>query len=53
MLPNRVTSVPAPPTVVTAPYDSPYATQDIQVPVIARTSYGWTAESANSGAIRC
>ena len=48
-----VTSVDAPTTVVTGSYDSYYATQNIQVVVTARTSYGWTAESAKSGVIKC
>ena len=48
-----VTTVDAPTTVVTGSYDSYYATQNIQVVVTARTSYGWTAESAKSGVIKC
>jgi hypothetical protein len=48
-----VTTVAAPTTVVTGSYDSYYATQNIQVTVRARTSYGWTAESAKSGVIKC
>ena len=48
-----VTSVAAPTTVVTGTYDSYYATQNIQVTVRARTSYGWTAESVKSGVIKC
>jgi hypothetical protein len=48
-----VTTVDAPTTVVTGSYDSYYATQNIQVTVVARTSYGWTAESAKSGVIKC
>jgi hypothetical protein len=49
----EVTTVDAPTTVVTGSYDSAYATQNIQVIVTARTSYGWTAASAKSGVITC
>ncbi|MBB3676166.1 hypothetical protein [Modestobacter versicolor] len=49
----EVTTVNAPTTVVTGSYDSYYATQNVQVVVTARTSYGWTAESAKSGVIKC
>ncbi len=48
-----VTTVNGSTTTVTGSYDSYYATQNIQVTVIARTSYGWTAESAKSGVIKC
>lgn len=48
-----VTTVNASTTTVTGSYDSYYATQNVQVTVLARTSYGWTAESAKSGVIKC
>ena len=48
-----VTTVDSSTTVVTGTYDSYYASQNIQVVVTARTSYGWTAESAKSGVIKC
>ena len=49
----EVTWVDGSATSVRGSYDSYYATQDVQVIVTARTSYGWTAESARSPVIRC
>jgi hypothetical protein len=49
----EVTSVDGSATSVRGSYDSYYATQNIQVVVTARTSYGWTAESVRSPVIRC
>jgi hypothetical protein len=48
-----VVTVGATSTSVSGTYDSYYATQNIQVTVTARTAYGWTAESAKSGVIKC
>jgi hypothetical protein len=48
-----VTTVAAPTAELSGSYDSSYATQNIQVVVTARTSYGWSAESAKSGVIKC
>ncbi|MCW2537812.1 MAG: exported protein of unknown function [Modestobacter sp.] len=45
--------VDAPGTSVSGSYDVYYASQNIRVSVTTYTSYGWTAESAKSGAIRC
>ena len=40
-------------TTITGDYDASVATQNIRVTVTALTSYGWTKESALSGAITC
>ena len=48
-----VTTVAAPATTVTGSYDSYYASQNVQVTVTAKTSYGWFAESTKSKVITC
>jgi hypothetical protein len=48
-----VAQVDAATTSFSGDYDSYYATQDIRVVVTTLTTYGWTQESAPSGAISC
>lgn len=45
--------VAAPSTSASGDFDASYATQNIRITVTTLTSYGWTAESAVSGVIRC
>jgi hypothetical protein len=38
---------------VTVSVDAPYSTQGIRFSVTAKTDYGWTAESQQTGVIKC
>ena len=49
----EVTEVPASVLSVSDSFDGAYADQSITVTVTARTDYGWTAESPESGVITC
>jgi hypothetical protein len=46
-------TVPASITSMTGDYDASIQTQNIRVTVTTLTSYGWTEESAISGAVKC
>jgi hypothetical protein len=48
-----VAQVAAPGTSIRGDFDAYYATQNIRVTITTLTSYGWTAESAASGVIKC
>jgi len=48
-----ITTVGANTTSVTQDVDGSYSDQGIRVSVTTLTSYGWTASSAKTGAIRC
>ena len=49
----EVTEVPAAVLSVSDSYDGAYADQSITAAVTARTDYGWTAESPESGVFKC
>ena len=48
-----VASTNAATTSMSGNYDVSYASQNIRVTITTTTSYGWTAETAPSGAIKC
>ena len=48
-----VASTNAATTSMSGSYDISYASQNIRVTVTTTTSYGWTAETAPSGVIKC
>ena len=48
-----IDEVPASVTSLTETVDGSYSDKDIRVTVIAKTDYGWTAESVKSGVIKC
>ncbi len=49
----EVGEVSASTTIVTVSVDAPYSTQGIRFSVTAKTDYGWTAESQQTGVIKC
>ena len=51
--PYPIQDVPAGVTSLTGDYDASITSNTITVTVTTLTSYGWTEESAQSGAIKC